>query len=65
MVGPASSSSISFSNDDNLKLSFYAKNVTDEVYYDFGTNFSASAVGVRSFWMTPPRTFGVEGTYEF
>jgi len=57
--------SLTYTNDNGLKVSLYGKNVTDEVYYDFGTNFSTSVLGVRSFWLTPPRTYGVEVTYEF
>jgi outer membrane receptor protein involved in Fe transport len=48
-----------------LKLALFGKNLTDEVYYDFGTNFSTSAIGVQSYWLTPPRTYGLEATYEF
>jgi len=48
-----------------LKLALFGKNLTDEVYYDFGTNFSTSVIGVQSFWLTPPRTYGLEATYEF
>jgi hypothetical protein len=35
------------------------------VYYDFGTNFSTSALAVQSYWLTPPRTYGAEVTYDF
>jgi len=58
-------SSLTYNSDTGLKVALYAKNITDEVYYDFGTNFSASALGVRTFWQTPPRTFGLEVTYDF
>ncbi|MBL4671296.1 MAG: TonB-dependent receptor [Arenicella sp.] len=57
--------SLTYNSDTGLKVSLYGKNITDEVYYDFGTNFSSSALAVRSFWLTPPRTYGVEVTYEF
>ncbi len=57
--------SLTYINDNGLKVAFYGKNITDEVYYDFGTNFSTSALAVRSYWLTPPRTYGVEVTYEF
>lgn len=48
-----------------LKLALFGKNLTDEVYYDFGTDFSTSALAVQSYWLTPPRTYGLEATYEF
>lgn len=58
--------SLTYKNDDNgIKIALFGKNITDEVYYDFGTNFSTSALAVQSFWLTPPRTYGVEVTYEF
>jgi len=57
--------SLTYQNDNGLKIALYGKNVTDEVFYDFGTNFSTSVLAVRSFWLTPPRTYGVEVTYEF
>jgi len=58
--------SLTYRNDSSgLSVSLYGKNITDEVYYDFGTNFSTSVLAVRSFWLTPPRTFGIDVTYEF
>ena len=57
--------SLTYQNDYGLSVALYGKNITDEVFYDFGTNFSSSVLGVRSFWLTPPRTYGVEVTYEF
>jgi len=53
--------SITYKNDNGLTISAYGKNVTDEVFYDFGVNI----VGSESFFATPPRTYGVELTYEF
>jgi hypothetical protein len=29
-----------------------------------GTNFSTSVLGIQSYWLTPPRTYGLEITYE-
>lgn len=59
-------SSLTYKNDaSGLSVALYGKNITDEVYYDFGTNFSTSVLGVKSFWLTPPRTFGIDVTYEF
>jgi iron complex outermembrane recepter protein len=57
--------SLTFESDNGLKVSLFGKNVSDEVYYDFGTNFSTSALSVQSFWLTPPRTYGLEATYSF
>ena len=58
--------SLTYRNDSGLAISLYGKNITDEVYYDFGTNFSGgSPLDVRSFWLTPPRTYGLDVTYEF
>jgi len=53
--------SITYRNGNGLSISAYGKNVTDEVFYDFGVNI----VGSESFFATPPRTYGVELTYEF
>jgi len=57
--------SLTYRNDNGLQVSLWGKNITDEVFYDFGTNFSTSVLAVRSFWLTPPRTYGVQVTYEF
>lgn len=57
--------SLTLTLDTQLKVSLFGKNLTDEVYYDFGTNFSTSSLAVQSFWLTPPRTYGLEMTYEF
>lgn len=51
--------------DTGLKVAVFGKNLTDEVYYDFGTNFSTSALAVQSYWLSPPRTYGMEVTYDF
>lgn len=56
--------SVTFRNaDENLKVAFYGKNLTDEVYFTFG--FDNSNIGSRTMWLTPPRTWGIELTYEF
>jgi len=58
--------SLTFIHEDTgLQLALYAKNLFDEVYYDFGTNFSTSALAIQSRWLTPPRTYGLELTYDF
>ena len=48
-----------------LQIVVFGKNIFDEVYYDFGTNFSASSLAHQSYWLTPPRTYGIEFTYQF
>ena len=57
--------SLTWATEDGLKVAVFGKNITDEVYYDFGTNFSTGSLAVQSFWLTPPRTYGLELTYEF
>ncbi len=57
--------SITYTNEKSgLKIALFGKNVFDEVYYDFGTNFSSSILGIQTFWLTPPRTYGLQLTYE-
>jgi iron complex outermembrane receptor protein len=54
--------SVKFTNsDENLTVSLFGRNLKDEVYFDFAFNL----VGLRSAFLTPPRTYGVELTYEF
>ncbi len=53
--------SLTYKNDSGLKVAIYGKNVTDEIYYNFGINL----VGSESFFITPPRTYGIEVSYEF
>ncbi len=49
--------SLTYTNDAiGLKVALYGKNVFDEIYYDFGTNISSSALAHQSYWLTPPRT---------
>jgi iron complex outermembrane receptor protein len=56
--------SVVFTNpDENLKVSLFGRNLKDEIYYDFGIN--VSAIGVRNYYQTPPRTYGLELTYDF
>lgn len=56
--------SVSFRNSNqNLKVSAYGRNLTDEVYFNFG--FDNTAIGSRTMWLTPPRTWGVEVAYDF
>jgi iron complex outermembrane receptor protein len=58
--------SLTFTNtQDNLILSLYGRNLKDEVYSSFGTDFASSSIGVKSNWLTPPRTYGVQATYKF
>jgi len=60
-------SSITYKNQvTGLSVSLYGKNITDEVYANFGTNFTGgSPLNVQSVWLTPPRTYGIDVTYEF
>lgn len=51
------------SEDENLKVALYGKNLTDEVYFNFG--FDNTSIGSKTMWLTPPRTWGVQLTYEF
>jgi iron complex outermembrane receptor protein len=54
-----------FSSEGGLNVSLFGRNLKDEVYFNFGTDFSGSSVlGIKSFWLTPPRTFGLQVTYE-
>ncbi|MCV6624256.1 MAG: TonB-dependent receptor [Cellvibrionaceae bacterium] len=52
-------------NAGNIRLSLFGRNLKDEVYYAFGTDFSTSSLAVKSNWLTPPRTYGVQFTYSF
>lgn len=49
----------------DLKLSAFGRNLTNEVYFNFGFDNSASAIGTKTFVLTPPRTFGLELTLGF
>ncbi|MCE2391546.1 MAG: TonB-dependent receptor [Proteobacteria bacterium] len=42
------------------KLALFGRNLTDEIYFHFGS----AALQHRFFWLTPPRTWGVELTWE-
>lgn len=53
------------STEGDINVSLFGRNLKDEVYYAFGTDFSASVLSVKSNWLTPPRTFGLQFTYEF
>ena len=48
-----------------LKVSAFGRNLTDEVYFNFAFDNSASAIGTRTALLTPSRTFGIEVGYEF
>jgi hypothetical protein len=50
---------------NNLEFSLYGRNLKDEVYSAFGTDFASSAIAVKSNWLTPPRTYGAQATYKF
>jgi len=53
------------SANGNINVSLFGRNLKDEVYYAFGTDFSTSVLSVKSNWLTPPRTYGLQFTYEF
>lgn len=56
--------SVTFTSmNEKLKLALYGKNLTDEVYFNFG--FDNSSIGSKTMWLSPPRTWGVQLTYEF
>lgn len=52
-------------NDGNLKVAMFGRNLKDEVYFDFGADFSTSVLAVKEYFLSPPSTYGVELTYEF
>lgn len=56
--------SVTFRNPtENLRVAVYGRNLTDEVYFNFG--FDNTSIGSRTMWLTPPRTYGVELSYGF
>jgi outer membrane receptor protein involved in Fe transport len=56
--------SVTFRNaKENLSVALYGRNLTDEVYFNFG--FDNTSIGSRTMWLSPPRTWGVELTYDF
>lgn len=56
--------SVSFiSLDESWKVSVFGRNLKDEVYSHFG--FDNTAVGSKTIWLAPPRTYGLEVTYNF
>ncbi len=56
--------SIVFNNaEGNLKVALFGRNLKDEIYYDFGVN--VSSLGFVNYYQTPPRTYGIELTYDF
>lgn len=52
-------------NRRDIRVSLFGRNLTDTVYFNFGFDNSASAIGTKTFVLTPPRTFGLEVTYDF
>ncbi len=56
--------SVTFRNQaENLSISLYGKNLTDEVYFNFG--FDNTSIGSKTMWLSPPRTWGVRVSYDF
>ncbi len=49
--------------DEKLQVAVYGKNLKDEVYSHFG--FDNTAIGSKTIWLAPPRTYGLEVTYNF
>lgn len=58
--------SISFTNaSENLKVSLYGRNLKDEVYANYANDLSGTSIATKSIFLAPPRTYGVEVTYQF
>lgn len=56
--------SVTFRNsNENLSVALYGKNITDEVYFNFG--FDNTSIGSKTMWLSPPRTWGVRVSYDF
>jgi len=51
------------STDERLRIALYGKNLTDEVYFNFG--FDNTSIGSKTMWLSPPRTWGVQVSYDF
>lgn len=51
------------SADERLRIALYGKNLTDEVYFNFG--FDNTSIGSKTMWLSPPRTWGVQVSYDF
>lgn len=51
------------SPDENLTVALYGRNLSDEVYFNFG--FDNTSIGSKTMWLSPPRTWGVRLTYGF
>ena len=57
--------SISFtSTDESLKVALYGRNLKDEVYSHFGFD-NSGGLGSKTIWLAPPKTYGLEITYNF
>ena len=51
------------SPSEKLSVSLWGKNLTDEVYFNFG--FDNTSIGSKTMWLSPPRSWGIQLTYEF
>ncbi|NBP95749.1 MAG: hypothetical protein EBU28_10470, partial [Gammaproteobacteria bacterium] len=51
------------SADERWSVALYGKNLSDEVYFNFG--FDNTSIGSKTMWLSPPRTWGVRATYDF
>jgi iron complex outermembrane receptor protein len=57
--------SVSFTSiDESLKVAVFGRNLKDEVYSHFGFD-NSGGLGSKTVWLAPPRTYGVELTYNF
>jgi iron complex outermembrane receptor protein len=48
---------------EKFKLALFGRNLKDEVYSNFG--FDNTSIGSKTVWLSPPRTYGVELSYNF
>lgn len=49
--------------NEDIKISLFGKNLKDEVYANYISD--TSSLGTKSMFLTPPRTYGVELSYNF
>ena len=49
--------------NEDIKISLFGKNLKDEIYANYISD--TSSLGTKSMFLTPPRTYGVELSYNF
>lgn len=49
--------------DETLRVSLFGKNLKDEIYTNYISD--TSSLGTKSLFLAPPRTYGIELTYNF